>query len=175
MDILGFTRYQFPILNKIPSVRYKDTKKEFDETYGKSYYGHAIVVDVGADIGITPSLFKRRGADRVIAYSLDKQSIWYTDKNIEWMGEWHGELPDGGIFKIDCEGCEYILNSPEKIVGKYGEWYVAIHVLPELEHVRKFVEWYDFLSEKGNLVYHVGNEYMFHGGKNMSIVEGGRR
>lgn len=162
-NFVGFLAYQFRVLKHIPSIKYHTVRQEFQETYAQSNLNDKVVIDVGADIGITPSLFIKHGAKKVIAYSLDRQSNKYVDRAVEWRGKWTGELPKGDIFKIDCEGCEYVLDSPDKIIELYPEWYIAIHILPDYQKTKSFLSWYDQLAQQGRMVYHNGNEYMFHG------------
>jgi len=133
--------------------------KECYEVYGRYDYNDKIILDIGADFGLSPKFFIDHGAKKVIAYSPMRQKRQFMDPKIEWNRKyWKGEEISADFLKIDCEGCEY-----EKPINFYLNYYpeaiVAIHDLGNEE----FHEYFDTLWKRGaNLIYHTGNEYVFY-------------
>jgi len=132
--------------------------KECYEVYGKYNYMGKIILDIGADFGLSPKFFIDHGAKKVIAYSPMKQKRQFKDEKIEWNRKyWQGEEISADFLKIDCEGCEY--QKPVSFYLSYPEALIAIHDLKNKE----FHEYFDALWKRGaNIVYHTGNEYMFY-------------
>jgi hypothetical protein len=132
--------------------------KECYEIYGRYDYRGKVVLDIGADFGLSPKFFIDHGAKKVIAYSPMRQKHQIRDEKIEWNREyWQGEERSADFLKIDCEGCEY-----QRPVDFYFLWYpealIAIHDLGD----ERFREYFEALSKKGALVYNNGDEYLFY-------------
>jgi len=67
--------------------------KECYEVYGKYDYRGKIVLDIGADFGLSPKFFIDQGASQVIAYSPERQKNWLKNSRIEWHREyWKGQF-----------------------------------------------------------------------------------
>jgi len=82
--------------------------KECYEIYGRYDYRGKVVLDIGADFGLSPKFFIDHGAKKVIAYSPLRQKRQFKDPRIIWIREyWQGEERSADFLKIDCEGCEY--------------------------------------------------------------------
>jgi len=149
-----------------PLWYYRDSltgKREYNimmdmfETYGKYRYDGKVVLDIGADFGLSPAFFLHYGASIVIAYSPQKQKNWLKDPRIEWHKElWKGQFHEADILKIDCEGCEY--QRPVDFYFWYPEALIAIHDLDN----KQFKEYFETLSKKCGMVYQIENEYMFY-------------
>jgi len=131
--------------------------KECYEIYGRYDYRGKIILDIGADFGLSPKFFIDHGAKKVIAYSPMKQKRQFKDPGIQWNREyWQGEERSADFLKIDCEGCEYY--RPVDFYFRYPEALIAIHDLGD----GRFRGYFDVLSRQGALIYHTGNEYMFY-------------
>jgi len=132
--------------------------KECYEVYGRYDYRDKIILDIGADFGLSPKFFIDHGAKKVIAYSPMRQKRQFMDPKIEWNRRyWKGEEINADFLKIDCEGCEYY--KPIDFYLSYPEALIAIHDLKNKE----FLKYSSTLWERGaDLIYHVGNEYMFY-------------
>ena len=132
--------------------------RECYEIYGRYDYKGKVVLDIGADFGLSPKFFIDHGAKKVIAYSPMRQKRQFRDPKIEWIREyWRGEERVADFLKIDCEGCEY--NRPVDFYLLYPEVLIAIHDLGD----ERFREYFETLSKKGAvLVYHTGKEYLFY-------------
>ena len=95
------------------------------------------VVDVGCDYGNSPLYWRARGAAKIIGYEKNpsfQRRLRYSLMKYPWFefrGVWNGEMPEGDVFKMDCEGCESNLKLEE--LSRYGTWFVAIHDLPKLD------------------------------------------
>jgi len=136
--------------------------KECYEIYGKYDYRGKIILDIGADFGLSPKFFIDHGAKQVIAYSPMRQKRQFKDPRIIWIREyWQGRISQedyADFLKIDCEGCEY-QKPVDFYVHYYDEALIAIHDLGD----KRFREYFEALTAKGAvLVYHTGNEYLFY-------------
>ena len=136
-----------------------DILRECYEVYGKYNYQGKVILDIGADFGLSPKFFIDHGAKKVIAYSPMKQKRQFMDPRIEWNRKyWQGEEISADFLKIDCEGCEY--RKPiDFYLNNYPEALIAIHDIGN----KQFLKYFSTLWVRGaNLVYHIGNEYMFY-------------
>jgi len=130
------------------------------KTYGKYHYDGKVVLDIGADFGLSPAFFLHQGASKVIAYSPERQKNWLRDSRIEWHRKcWNGQFHQADILKIDCEGCEY---------SRPLDWYTknfhsslfAIHDFPQYHNL--FEKYREALLNLGAIqIFSVGNEIMF--------------
>jgi len=134
--------------------------RECYEIYGKYDYRGKVILDIGADFGLSPKFFIDHGAVRVIAYSPLRQKRQFKDPRIQWKREyWQGRISQqdyADFLKMDCEGCEYY--EPVGFYFLYPEALIAIHDLGE----GRFREYFDVLSKKCVLIYQTGNEHVFY-------------
>jgi hypothetical protein len=119
------------------------------------------VVDVGADWGCSPVVWRMRGAAKVIAFESDLDKIrkmrpllrypWF-----EFRGPWNGTYPEGDVFKIDCEGCESKLDI--SALSRYRLWFVPLHHHPGTNPKASTMRLAPFLAAAGGKEIHSKTE-----------------
>jgi hypothetical protein len=155
-----------------PLWYYRDSltgKREFNimmdilETYGKYRYDGKVVLDIGADFGLSPAFFLHKGASKVIAYSPERQKNWLRDSRIEWHREyWKGQFQEADILKIDCEGCEY---------SRPLDWY-AKHFHSSLFAIHDFPQYHSLFEEYREGLLNLSAYQIFSAGKEIMFVWG---
>ena len=122
--------------------------QEAEKYYSTLDVRNKIVIDVGADYGVTPMYFIRQGALRVYGYSLENAIFRYPGKH--FVGPITGKKlvkiwPDGdNALKVDAEGLEWDL-TPEWI-SKFGDWIICCHNPVRNE------ELHSWLKQNGKLI-----------------------
>lgn len=120
------------------------------------------VIDIGADVGTSAFYFLCKGANLVIAYSLEPQKIF--DDKLVWRKDWKGEYIEGDVFKIDCEGCECLLT--KDIIERYPEWYIAIHTFSNCFNPMK-----EYLETHGQLVFITPDKKEYLYAKSLNMIK----
>jgi hypothetical protein len=121
------------ILDKLDAIKVQiNNRRETRDMYGMLDFKDKIVIDIGADYGITPRYFLSKGASRVICYEanpvLHRRLLLEmgNDNRIEINGSWNGVyLPHGDILKMDCEMCEYMIK--EEQLQAFPQWAIGVH------------------------------------------------
>ncbi len=107
------------------------------------------VIDVGADVGVTPIFFLRRGTKDVIGYSLDRQ-LFHHQAYRHVSGRSTGREimeqcdPAGAALKMDAEGLEWQFDIDW--IAKCHDWIIGLHIPVENS------ELYNWIKENGILI-----------------------
>ena len=113
---------------------------DYVEMYGGLDYKGAVVLDIGADHGSTAAFFLGRGAAHVFASEInphmrERLALWAKEKPVtvvEALSQGNAAamlavvVPD--VVKVDCEGCEWILQTlPDEVLALPRGWVMETH------------------------------------------------
>ena len=130
-----------------------------------------VVIDVGCDFGTTPMYFIKKGAVKVIGFSMDKQ-YFYDHRYKHFNCDVSPLIPSISteinriqtltdkrrfVLKSDCEGCEW--NFTQEFIEAFDDWIIAVHYPVANEELCEYIE------EKGE---NIGNQQS---GKCLGIEE----
>ena len=129
---------------------------ECEQFYSKLDVKDKVVIDVGSDFGTSPMYFLKRGAKKVIGFSMDKQYFKdYRYKHVDLnqpdalqrtiigLSLSLSELKSI-VLKCDCEGCEWNFTIP--FIESFDDWIIACH-----EPIKN-QELLDYIKSNGELI-----------------------